>query len=241
MRKERIFANEIRPQRGFFVSHHHPPKSPLCLIKSLPNMTYREYFSEIVSLTSQIRTKLPPLPRISQTASRPTCFLSLSLEYPNQQALSNDLSKLGVGGVCRDMLVDIFIGYMKKLRRMYEAQYENVFIIWQQHDLYDENYNQAFRNLLKRLFATHSQETLHIILDEASKVFQNDSSSTRTQIEDSTYEGAPLKTGRGHDSEAVRILEQAFKHSPNITPAEKFRLSEVTGLKPKQVTIWVSA
>lgn len=130
---------------------------------------------------------------------------------------------------------------MKKLRRMYEAQYENVFIIWQQHDLYDENYNQAFRNLLKRLFATHSQETLHIILDEASKVFQNDSSSTRTQIEDSTYEGAPLKTGRGHDSEAVRILEQAFKHSPNITPAEKFRLSEVTGLKPKQVTIWVSA
>ena len=36
-------------------------------------------------------------------------------------------------------------------------------------------------------------------------------------------------------------LEQAFNHSPNITQAEKYQLAEVTGLKPKQVTIWVSS
>ncbi len=48
------------------------------------------------------------------------------------------------------------------------------------------------------------------------------------------------KANRGHDSDAVRILEQAFQHTPNITQAEKYRLAEVTGLQPKQVTIWVS-
>jgi hypothetical protein len=48
------------------------------------------------------------------------------------------------------------------------------------------------------------------------------------------------KGNRGHDSDAVRILEQAFQHTPNITQAEKYRLAEVTGLQPKQVTIWVS-
>ncbi|SPO21172.1 related to b mating type locus, bW1 allele [Ustilago trichophora] len=46
------------------------------------------------------------------------------------------------------------------------------------------------------------------------------------------------KGSRSHNSDAVRILEQAFNHSPNITQAEKFQLAEVTGLKPKQVTIW---
>ncbi|GAK62082.1 uncharacterized protein PAN0_001c0279 [Moesziomyces antarcticus] len=46
------------------------------------------------------------------------------------------------------------------------------------------------------------------------------------------------KANRGHDSDAVRILEQAFQHTPNITQAEKYRLAEVTGLQPKQVTIW---
>ncbi|KIS72160.1 b mating type locus, bW1 allele [Mycosarcoma maydis] len=181
---------------------------------------------------------LPPLPRISQTAPRPTCFLPLSLEGPNQQALSRKLSKLGIGSVCRDTLEEIFIEYLRKLRRVYEAQYENAFVTWQQENLYEEAYDQAFRKLLNRLFAMHSQETWHMVLDEVSKVFRTDSSLTVTQRDNASYEGAPLKTGRGHDSEAVRILEQAFKHSPNITPAEKFRLSEVTGLKPKQVTIW---
>lgn len=216
-------------------------KFPFCLPKSLPNMKDFEYFSKILSLASQIRMTLPPLPRISQTAPRPTCFLPLSLEGPNQQALSRKLSKLGIGSVCRDTLEEIFIEYLRKLRRVYEAQYENAFVTWQQENLYEEAYDQAFRKLLNRLFAMHSQETWHMVLDEVSKVFRTDSSLTVTQRDNASYEGAPLKTGRGHDSEAVRILEQAFKHSPNITPAEKFRLSEVTGLKPKQVTIWVSA
>ncbi len=52
--------------------------------------------------------------------------------------------------------------------------------------------------------------------------------------------GQGHKANRGHDSDAVQILEQAFQHTPNITQAEKYRLAEVTGLQPKQVTIWVS-
>ncbi|TKY90798.1 hypothetical protein EX895_000796 [Sporisorium graminicola] len=46
------------------------------------------------------------------------------------------------------------------------------------------------------------------------------------------------KIGSGHDSDAIRILEQAFEITPNITQAEKFRLAEVTGLQPRQVTVW---
>nr|DBA11492.1 TPA_inf: bW [Testicularia cyperi] len=37
---------------------------------------------------------------------------------------------------------------------------------------------------------------------------------------------------------AVSILEQAYQHTPNITQSEKYKLAEVTGLQPRQVTIW---
>lgn len=214
---------------------------PFVVPKSLLNMTDLEYFSEISSLASQIQMMLPSVPRTSPAAPRSTYFLPLSLEGPNKQALSRELSKRSVGGVCRDTLVEIFIGYLKKLQRVYEAQYKDVFVIWQQENLYEEAHDQAFRNLLNRLFSIRSRKLWYTLLKEASKYTQRGSSPPGIHNDDASDEEAPLKTGRGHDSEAVRILEQAFKHSPNITPAEKFRLSEVTGLKPKQVTIWVSA
>lgn len=239
--KERIFADEFRPQRRFFVPHHHPLKSPFCLPKSLPNMTDLEYFSEILSLTSQIRTMLPPLPRISQTAPRTIRFLPLNLECPSQQALSRELSSYGVNVFYHEALIKLFLGHLNELHRGCEAQYERLFEIWQQENLYEETYDQAFRHLLNRLFSIRSRKMWYMLLKEASKYTQRGSSPPGPHDDIASHEGAPLKTGRGHDSEAVRILEQAFKHSPNITPAEKFRLSEVTGLKPKQVTIWVSA
>lgn len=204
-------------------------------------MTDLASFSEILSLASQIKTMLPSLPKISQTAPRPTCVLPLSLDGLNQKAIGRELSIHGVNSFYHEALIKLFLGQLSIIHGGCEAQYERVIAIWQQENLYEEVYDQALRNLLERLSAMQSQETWYVILDVASKVFQNDSSFTVTQRDDASYEGAPLKTGRGHDSEAVQILEQAFKHSPNITPAEKFRLSEVTGLKPKQVTIWVSA
>lgn len=200
-----------------------------------------DYFSEILSLTSQIRTMLPPPPRTSQTAPRPTCFLPLSLKVPSQLALSRELSDHGVNSSYHEALIKIFLGHLSELHRGCEAQYEEVFAIWQQENLYKEAHDQAFRNMLERLFSMHSRKMWYMLLKEASKYTQRESSPPGIHNDDASDEGAPLKTGRGHDSEAVRILEQAFKHSPNITPAEKFRLSEVTGLKPKQVTIWVSA
>lgn len=184
---------------------------------------------------------LPPLPRISQTAPRPTRFFPLSLESPNQLTLSHELSGHGVNGSYHEALIKLFLGHLNELHIGCQAQYERVFAIWQQENLYEEAYDQAFRNLLKHVFSTRSRKMWYMLLKEASKYTQRGSSPPEPHDDDVSYEGAPLKTGRGHDSEAVRILEQAFKHSPNITPAEKFRLSEVTGLKPKQVTIWVSA
>lgn len=44
---------------------------------------------------------------------------------------------------------------------------------------------------------------------------------------------------RPHRATAVSLLELAFEHSPTITQAEKYRLAEITGLDPRQVTIWV--
>lgn len=194
-------------------------------------------------MASHIRTMLPPLPlpRTSQIAPKPTCVRPLGLERLNQQALSRELSKHGVNVTYHQALTKVFLGQLGELHRGCEAQYERVFAILQQENLYEETYDQAFRNLLNRLFSIRSRKMWYMLLKEASKYAQRGSSPAGPHDDIASHEGAPLKTGRGHDSEAVQILEQAFKHSPNITPAEKFRLSEVTGLKPKQVTIWVSA
>lgn len=224
-----------------FVPPTSDQKLPFGLAACFLNMSESVSYSKILSLATKIKAMLPPPPMTEVKASRPTCVVPLSLEELNQQALSLDLSKQGVVGVCQDTLVESFIEYLKKLRQVYEAQYEIVFVIWQQHDLYDEKYNKSFRNLLHRIFAMHSQATWHMILDGASKVFGSDSSLTFTQRFDASDERAAIKTSRGHDSDTIRILEKAFEHTPSITPAEKFRLAEVTGLKPKQVTIWVSA
>lgn len=126
-RKE--FCRRIRPQHRFFVFHHHPLKSPFCPPKSLPNMTDLECFSEILYLTSQIRAMLPPLPRISQTAPRPTRFFPLSLESPNQLTLSHELSGHGVNGSYHEALIKLFLGHLNELHIGCQAQYERVFAI----------------------------------------------------------------------------------------------------------------
>lgn len=240
--RETNFCNKNRRDAASFAPPSPTQKLPSGLATCFLNITEPVSCVKLLSLAEQIKEMLPPPPPMTEVkASMSTCVLPLSLERLNQQTLSLDLSKHGVRGVDQDSLVEIFIMYLKKLRRVYETQYENVVITWQQENLYEEAYDQAFRNLLEHLFSIRSRKMWYILLKEVSKYTQRCSSPPGPHSDDASDEGVPLKTGRGHDSEAVRILEQAFKHSPNITPAEKFRLSEVTGLKPKQVTIWVSA
>lgn len=76
------------------------------------------------------------------------------------------------------------------------------------------------------------QTTLIRKIDSRIAQFQADASSSSSESES--------PGGAGHSKTAVTILEYAYSQSQNISQAEKNRLAELTGLQPRQVTIWVS-
>lgn len=75
--------------------------------------------------------------------------------------------------------------------------------------------------------ARDTQETILSLVDERLDLYVNDASANQ------------YTNTRPHSQKAVRVLETAFQHAPNITQAEKYKLAEATGLQPRQVTIWV--
>nr|DBA11482.1 TPA_inf: bW [Pseudozyma hubeiensis] len=198
--------------------------------------------SEILSLVGQIASLLPTAsPSLSKVEIN-NSVIPLALDSPESKALSLDLSNLGINESCQRALINIFSEQIEQLRRTYESEYEKVLATLRLEHLYKQTHDQAFRASLTRLFASRSHYLWCLILDEVtrtpiSNAYQDGPPSTGDRLRPNS-QGDVLKTGRGHDYGAVRILEQAFEHTPNITQAEKFQLAEATGLQPKQVTIW---
>lgn len=78
-----------------------------------------------------------------------------------------------------------------------------------------------------------------LTIDTALQQFHRDSEASAQSENESSDEGQ--MHNRGHSRLAVTILEKAYARTTNITRAEKIRLAAATKLKPRQVTIWVSA
>ncbi|SNX81906.1 related to b mating type locus, bW1 allele [Melanopsichium pennsylvanicum] len=199
-------------------------------------MSEHSLLSKICTLASEIRDILPEtLVRELQIPNK-IDIVPLSLCCPSKDTLSADLANLAAPVHLHAILINLFEGTTSQLQLAYRDAYYQAAIALQAHDDLDEAYYQSFRELLSQKYAFQMKRTWEAILQEVMRI------RARQEVNeggDLTTEGNPImKTSRGHDSDAVRVLEQAFHHTPNITQAEKFRLAEVTGLKPKQVTIW---
>ncbi|KAJ9476601.1 Homeobox domain-containing protein [Pseudozyma hubeiensis] len=200
------------------------------------------FYSEILSLAAQISCTLPAASIVSEETARKIQILPLCFIEPDQQALDHDLSRLDLSKVCQSNLMKAFFAQLEVLQGAYEHEYAKVIETLQRKGMYEKGYDEAFRSLLTRQFASRLQMLWSVILDEVkgftwAETAQSEFAQGNRRCRELSEE-VSLKISRGHDSDAVRILEQAFEHTPNITQAEKFQLAEATGLQPKQVTIW---
>nr|DBA11484.1 TPA_inf: bW [Pseudozyma hubeiensis] len=205
-------------------------------------MTDVDFFSQVISLTSQISTNLTTASSPIRKTVKLTATIPLNLGYVEEDSFSLDLSGLAVDKAYHDALLMLFKNQLVDLEEAYQIEYDKAVTVMRQENLYEEAHDEAFRGLLTRLFATDSQRVWHVILEEVRRAplaIARQSKPVSTGAGCLVFsDGETHKVGRGHDSDAVRILEQAFEHTPNITQAEKFQLAEATGLQPKQVTIW---
>lgn len=173
----------------------------------------------------------------------------LLLELPRRHDLSPDLANFGIPPDSQIALLELYMVKITQLEHEYQAQYRKAMLAMYQLERgnLDDKFLAAFREVLTHKFSTQTSEAWKILNQAVGMHLEgHDQKSPAEQllhfgrIVTSCYD-VSNRTNRGHDSDAVRILEQAFNHSPNITQAEKYQLAEVTGLKPKQVTIWVSS
>ncbi|SAM61227.1 probable b mating type locus, bW1 allele [Ustilago bromivora] len=199
---------------------------------------------QVNNLASQLHSMLPGIKRLSEPISSQN-HATLKLSWPIQDYIIRDIEGFGITGECRRSLVAIYKDKIRQLCRLYEEVYDAAHTDLHQRGFCNEGFAEAFRELMARKFSLQAWKAWHTILDAVKthhreQVLQHVEQTEKNARHPRLYESHDsTKPCRGHDSDAVRILEQAFQHTPNITQAEKYRLAEVTGLKPKQVTIWL--
>nr|ANB43494.1 b mating type protein [Ustilago esculenta]QBH70107.1 homeodomain transcription factor bW3 [Ustilago esculenta] len=202
---------------------------------------------EIYDLISQIRSALPDASstctKMASAAEAPPLLLTVR----RREDLVKGISELGISTETQQALIDLCQQKLMQLQHLYQETYLNACAALQSRSHPEASFYQAFRRTLTCLYEDQARRACDLILNEAKnnsfgftsgfpgRCFASHGMSPQT-LDVSADQNS--KVCRGHDSDAVRILEQAFNHSPNITQAEKFQLAEVTGLKPKQVTIW---
>lgn len=211
-----------------------------------PTMARHTLLTQIRDLTLAIRDILPaPSVKLSEVPSK-LDILPLSLESPGPESLSAEFSTNTAGPELHRLVTSLFEDKVAQLQQIYQEAFRRAVVALQECDQLDEAYHQSFRNLLARRYSLQIEEIWQSILQALSTIHWRRtvaldvSSSFQAALCDQGDAAYASKGSRGHDSNAVQILERAFCHTPNITQAEKYRLAEVTGLKPKQVTIWVS-
>ncbi|SPO20254.1 related to b mating type locus, bW1 allele [Ustilago trichophora] len=207
------------------------------------------FLHHVHDLACQIDKVLPQVPEsasrmMSQTTSA-KAICPLELLMPNYEVLRRDLLVFNITSQCQKALIGLYQAQLSELTVAYQQKHRDAVGGLQRSGKSDKNFYTAFRDSLSRRFSLKAQELWQVIMQEvrSGTRYPNELMFTKEErYSDAcslTYSGeVDTRTGRGHNSDAVRILEQAFNHSPNITQAEKFQLAEVTGLKPKQVTIW---
>lgn len=193
---------------------------------------------------SQIHTALPDERPAQFSTAYSDNVPPLELPLPATEELCADLASLGANDEHQQALLNLYETNLLQLQELYQKAYRDTMVTLRSRGNQDKAFDQAFPKALLHRFGSHASSAWGAILEELKKsqlgCCQGPDSSRvshpGTNCRAHSFMG---KVNRGHDSDAIRILEQAFNHSPNITQAEKFQLAEVTGLKPKQVTIWV--
>ena len=208
-------------------------------------MVYTTFLSQVHDLASEIRRSLPPASNVSGPFAEVCYTADLQLKSPSHQELSTSLKDFQLPIECQRILISIYESKVSELSQLYRQVHQEAVSELQRHGDIEETYHQHFREFLANRYSQQAQRIWEVVTKEArlrSTTRRGPGSGEGTGIVDrfDSLEPYQEKSNRGHDSDAVRILEQAFNHSSNITQAEKFQLAEVTGLKPKQVTIWVS-
>ncbi|CBQ67985.1 homeodomain transcription factor bW2 [Sporisorium reilianum SRZ2] len=165
----------------------------------------------------------------------------LNLMSPPSEVILPDLLIFKLPEGCQEALIGLYHSQMEALRVVYLDTYKKSATSLQYHGQPDETFFTSFRTTLEHNFSTQAGTMWNYLLEEVHR-FTGAGHPFKAGPYDfgslASSKEAQSKTARGHDSDAIRILEQAFEITPNITQAEKFRLAEVTGLQPKQVTIW---
>nr|DBA11486.1 TPA_inf: bW [Pseudozyma tsukubaensis] len=203
-----------------------------------------EFLTQVHDLALRLGDILPKPKTEQKYCEQIADLIPLNFVVPTLDRLRADLSTFNVQHDTQKTLVDLYLDKTNRLGQLYQVQYQKTTAALQRSGGHDVAYLRSFREVLLRRFDTHILTIWNIILEEAAKrhqgVFKDRNADEVEQgASPALWSAEPTtRSSRGHDSDAVRILEQAFQHTPNITQAEKYRLAEVTGLRPKQVTIW---
>nr|CAI59727.1 homeodomain transcription factor bW1 [Sporisorium reilianum] len=197
--------------------------------------------SRMHDLAAQILSLLPKVVAC-HTSPPPIVHLDhLRLVTPQPEVLLQDLMIFEISAECKHTLISLYDNKIEALRHLYLNAYKEAVLSWHSHGQPDEHFYSSFRNTLEHRFSSHTRSMWNDVLAQVRRrtvACQNSTVGPPDFGQGSLTPSTDTKTARGHDSDAIRILEQAFEITPNITQAEKFRLAEVTGLQPKQVTIW---
>nr|CAI59739.1 homeodomain transcription factor bW4 [Sporisorium reilianum] len=202
--------------------------------------------SQVYALATQLLSTLRVQPEAPapHPCSPPFVHLDLPrLKHPQSELLQQELARFEISAGCKKALLSLYESKLEALRQGYLNIYKEAASALHYHGQPDESFAISFRRAIEHKFSTHAGRMWKRLVEEVHN-FNGANQSPTTghpglepdSLASSTDTSS--KTSRSHDLDAIRILEQAFEITPNITQAEKFRLAEVTGLQPKQVTIW---
>lgn len=211
-------------------------------------MQYTDFLHRVHDLVTDLRASLPEATDVQPEAPQQVHVARLQITYPHQEDLRRDLLSRHLSSDCQQDLLQLYHERLGELDTKYQQVYYNAVIKLPHRGQENQNFHLSFRSALSERFTVQALKTWQAVLQEVDHKIvpnqgYNELQNRDTRDNDSERDAGErlnVKSSRGHDTDAVRILEQAFQYTPNITQAEKYRLAEVTGLKPKQVTIWVS-
>lgn len=209
-------------------------------------MHVTELLRQVQDLVTQIQEDLP---QDTVQARQPlSCERAIQLDLltPSEEQCLKGLRAYNINHDAQSNLFRFYQNHVYELRRAYQKRCSEAVDGLQRLGHSDKAFFEAFRISLQHSFSFHCEKMWGTVLKEViSYCHQGEarsaplaSSADATRLD--ARSSGDTKYNRGHDSDAVRILERAFQRTQNITQAEKYRLAEVTGLQPKQVTIWVS-
>nr|WJN24835.1 homeodomain transcription factor bW [Pseudozyma flocculosa] len=209
-------------------------------------MEYTTFLTRVINLVSELRAALPQARNKTNYDTQNFQVMHLEVVCPDEAGLRQDLDQRGVSSDFQRGVLQIYYKALHQLNRAYQRHYSDACFDLQRCGDSDEDFHQKFRKALSSGYSFQARKIWGIIVQEIgaeqislqeSIPFPESFSHTDMTRRDCFGE-ATGKTTRGHGAEATRILEQAFSYTETITPAERIRLAELTGLKQHQVTIW---